>query len=147
MISRSAVRNGLWETAESPRTPEHRAKEGPEIKAWLPQELHPSSEQKRRPRSEPNDRFCTPVVALLRRRSFHWKDNCNGRTRHRPCNGTSLPGASSYPDRGLLGKPCTGAVQLEAASAPTRRRLFEYSWRGSIAVGSSKKQAKWVPEN
>lgn len=115
--------------------------EEPEFRAWRPRESHLSSEKERRLPPGPNDRFCIPVVVLLRKRPSHWQDNCNERTRHRPCNETNLPEASSCPDRGLPGTLCTGVVLLEAASAPTRHRLFEYSWERSIAGRSAEKQA------
>lgn len=118
----------------------HKSSRG--FRAWLPQEPRPSSEKERRPLPEPNDRFCTPVVVLLRKRLSHWQDNCNGRIRHRSCNETSPPGASSCPDKGLLGTPCKGAARSEASSAPTHRQLFEYSWRGSITGHPAEKQAK-----
>lgn len=109
-----------------------------EFRAWLAQEPHPSSEKERQPPPEPNGRFCRPAVALLERRPSRWQDNCNGRTHHTPCNETSLPGASSCPDRGLLGRLGRGAAELEASSAPTRHHLFECSWEASIRTDRPK---------
>ena len=98
-----------------------------EIREWQPQESHPFSGKERQLPPEPNDRFCIPVAVPLGRKPSHWQDNCSERTRHRWCNETSLPGASFCPDRDLLGTLCTSALEPEASSAPTHRRLFEYS--------------------
>jgi hypothetical protein len=102
----------------------HRSRIEPEFRAWLPREPHPFSEKERRPPPGPNDRSCTPAVALSERRPFHWQDNCNGQIRHRPYTETSLHEAWSCPDRDLLGTLGTGAVEREASSAPTHPRLF-----------------------
>lgn len=113
-----------------------------EFSAWLAQEPHSSSEKERQPPPESNGRFCTLVVVLLRKKPSRWQGNCNGRTHHTPCNETSLPEASSCPDRGLLGRLCRDAVELEASSAPIHHHLFEYSWEASIARESPEIQAR-----
>ncbi len=81
-----------------------------------------------------------------RMKPFHWRDNCNGQIRRRPCIGTIRHEIASYPDRGLVYTPCNAAPRPQGASAPIRRPLFECSWFGSIAGRSSVKQADRLSE-
>lgn len=112
------------ETAVNPLGNLQKSHGSNEFRVRLLQAPHLSLEHERWPSPGSNDRFCTHEVVLLRRRPSHWQDNCNERTRHRPCNETSLLGASFCPDRDLPGTPCKGAARSEASAAPIHRQLF-----------------------
>lgn len=104
--------------------------------------FHPSSLKERRCPLGRRGRSCRREVVLSKKRLSRWRGNYSGRIRRRRCTETIHHGASFCHGTDPAGRLCNVAVQSGAASAPSPHRLFEYSWKRSIANARPQRQAR-----
>jgi hypothetical protein len=124
-------------------------------RAWSGPDCGPGFTSPQPPRSRPawvrterssplglRDRSCRAEAWLLERRLSRWRDNYNGRIRRRPRSVTSRRGTMSCLGITPVDRLCSAAARSGATLAPSHRRPFGYSWRGSIAKRSREIQAR-----
>lgn len=103
----------------------------------LRQRHHVHEQTRLMKRPAQRDRSCRCGAELSETRPSRWPGSYNARTHRRCCSGTTLHEASFCPGTALVYRLCRDGARSRASLVPNLRRLFEYSWQGSITGRSA----------